>query len=171
MAFLVASAFSGSFSFSFVFSFSRERERTGERLVETEPRKSRWQWIWPLLIATLVVSASTRSHVASPQVTNIDKIAHFSVYGLLATLLARLGVGWRAAVWALLATSAFGATDEWHQYYVPGRSCDVMDWVADTSGAALAVSLYAGLSWYRRLLEANLWARRIEKSAPSPTMG
>ena len=34
-----------------------------------------------------------------------DKIVHFLVFGLLATLTCRLGRGWKAAFWALLATS------------------------------------------------------------------
>ena len=38
-----------------------------------------------------------------------------------------------AAAWAI--ASAYGATDEWHQSFVPGRSSDVHDWYADTAGA------------------------------------
>ena len=122
------------------------------------------------MVAGLIVNASAHSQVASPHVNNIDKVGHFAVYGLLATLLCRLGRGWRAAGWALLAASAFGATDEWHQYYVPGRSSDVKDWIADTLGALLAVSLYAGVPWYRRALEYRLWQRRIENRAATPTI-
>ena len=31
---------------------------------------------------------------------------------------------------------AYGATDEWHQSFVPGRSTELADWIADTAGAA-----------------------------------
>ena len=34
--------------------------------------------------------------------------------------------------------SFYGATDEWHQSFVPGRDADVRDLVADAVGAALA---------------------------------
>jgi VanZ family protein len=105
--------------------------------------------------------------VAGPDVDNIDKVAHFGVFGLLGTLLCRVRPTWRGAGWALLAASAFGATDEWHQASVPGRTPDLGDWIADTLGAALAVSLYVGWGWYRRLLEWRLWprpARQVEKS-------
>src|SRR5438094_6997194 len=95
--------------------------------------------VWPLLVAATVFLASTRSVVAAPDFSGSDKVAHFFVYGLLGTLVCRLGRGWRAALWSLLAVSTFGATDEWHQYFVPGRSCDFFDWLADTSGAALAI--------------------------------
>jgi VanZ family protein len=33
--------------------------------------------------------------------------------------------------------SAFGASDEFHQAFVPGRTADVADWMADTLGAAI----------------------------------
>jgi VanZ family protein len=44
----------------------------------------------------------------------------------------------------MLAASAYGAIDEFHQSFVPGRDCNVWDWLADTLGAflgALAVML------------------------------
>lgn len=117
-------------------------------------------WFWPLAVAALIIAASSRSVVAGPNITNIDKMAHFGVYGLLGTLLCRVPFRRYPALWALLAASAFGVTDEWHQSFVPGRSPDVRDWIADTLGAALAVGLYHGWSGYRRLLERPLLARR-----------
>jgi hypothetical protein len=73
---------------------------------------------------------------------------------------------------AVLIVSAFGVTDEWHQSFVPGRSCDVFDWLADTLGAALAVTLYVKWTWYRRLLEIRVAPQRqVEKpaaTAPNP---
>lgn len=127
--------------------------------------------MWALLVGGLIIAASSRSVVASPHVTQVDdKIAHFSVYGLLGTLACRaFGGGWRGAIGGLLAASAFGVSDEWHQSFVPGRSCDVMDWVADTSGAALAVLMYTGWGWYRRCLEfpiLKLWPRPEKTSLP-----
>lgn len=35
--------------------------------------------------------------------------------------------------------SLYAATDEWHQYFVPGRSCMWQDWLLDTSGVLLGV--------------------------------
>jgi VanZ family protein len=138
--------------------------------VENNVRPRKWQWLWPLAIALLIISASNRPRLASTHVTNGDKVVHFAVYGLLATLVARLGAGWRGALVGLLVASAFGLTDEFHQSFVPHRSADPMDWVADTLGAALAVTLYAGWPWYRRCLEHDLRQRRIENAAPTPTI-
>lgn len=122
--------------------------------------KQRRDWIWPLVVAATIFLASSREANA-PEFTRwiprFDKLAHFSVYGLLGTLMLR-GLGRRRwAPWlAIAAVSLFGASDEWHQSFVPGRSCEVADWVADTLGAALAVGLYRGWGGYRRLLESAL---------------
>ena len=40
---------------------------------------------------------------------------------------------------AAVFTSLFGVTDEFHQYFVPSRSCDILDWTADTIGALICV--------------------------------
>jgi VanZ family protein len=49
---------------------------------------------------------------------------------------------------ALISTSVYGATDEWHQAFVPLRTSDVRDWIADTTGGALAILLYALIRLY-----------------------
>jgi VanZ family protein len=79
-----------------------------------------------------------------PEVTEHvwDKLLHTIEYGGLAALFARAligeGVGY---VYALLAaivlTSTYGASDEYHQLFVPLRSADIQDWFADTIGAAV----------------------------------
>jgi VanZ family protein len=140
---------------------TRNRARAMAANLPREPHTvSKLQILWALAIAGLIIAASSRSTIAGPEIVNIDKVAHFGVYGLLATLVCRVGRGWRAAVWALVAASLFGLTDEWHQSWVPGRTSSVADWIADTFGAALAVGLYVGWEWYRRLLEMPLWPRR-----------
>ena len=130
-------------------------------IVPNNSRTLRRDWVWPLVVAGTIYWASDHGVVATPEFTHwvpsFDKLAHFSVYGLLSTLTLRvLGRG-RWAPWlAIGAVSLFGVTDEWHQSFVPGRSSEVLDWVADTLGAALAVLLYAGWGRYRRLLETSL---------------
>ena len=119
---------------------------------------------WPLAIAGLIFWASSRSIVASPlHFTHFDKVVHFSIYGLLATLTVRAVGGRRAAWLALAVVSLFGASDEWHQSFVPGRACEVADWVADTLGAALAIALYGRWPRYRARLETRVFGKaRIE---------
>ena len=42
---------------------------------------------------------------------------------------------------ALVFSSAYGASDEFHQSFIAGRNADVWDWLADTIGACLALLL------------------------------
>lgn len=100
----------------------------------------------------MVFFASGRSAVASPDVIGIDKVAHFSVFGLLGTLVAR-ALPKRRWWWGAVLAATYGLADEFRQSFTPGRSVEVADWLADTVGASLAVALYARWSGYRALLE------------------
>lgn len=42
---------------------------------------------------------------------------------------------------SLVFCSLYGLSDEWHQSFVPGRDADLLDWVADTLGASIALSM------------------------------
>lgn len=80
-------------------------------------------------------------------------ICHFAEYLVFGALLAnafscRLGLG-KSFLLALLCASAYGVTDEFHQYFVPTRMCDPLDWLTDTLGAALG-SLACVLALRRR---------------------
>ncbi len=132
------------------------------------PRKHGWRgWLWPLLLAGAIVTASGRSDVPSPGFYGGDKVVHFLVFGLLATLVVRNGFAPRQAWIAVLAVSLFGATDEWHQSFTPGRAVEVADWLADTLGAAVAVTAYILWPAYRTLLEGSPKSR-VEKSVALP---
>jgi len=114
-------------------------------------------WIWPLGFAATIVVESSQAGVAVPGgIWQSDKLVHFLVFGLLATVTLRalrIESPRSRALVAVSLVSLFGASDELHQYFTPGRSCDVFDWVADTLGAGLAVGLYLWWPAWRRLLE------------------
>lgn len=115
-------------------------------------------WFWPVAVAGMIFLASHRPKLGGGSwFRHSDKVVHFSAYGLLGTLACRPARTWRGAAVAVLATSAFGASDEWHQSFVRGRTAEVADWVADTAGASCAAMLYVRWSWYRRQLERVLW--------------
>jgi VanZ family protein len=72
-------------------------------------------------------------------------LGHFAGYALLAALLVRAlaggrwaGVSWRTAAVAWALSALYGASDEWHQHFVPGRFATADDWIADALGAAAA---------------------------------
>jgi VanZ family protein len=69
-----------------------------------------------------------------------DKVLHFTMFAILAGLLwCSLKNPRRVWVWAAIAL--LGALDEYHQSFLPFRTCDIFDWLADASGAAVAVCL------------------------------
>jgi len=77
-----------------------------------------------------------------------DKVMHFGAYFILAGFSARAFrhiplslIGWLLS--SLIFSSLYGASDEWHQSFVVGRSADIYDWLADTTGAAICLfSIY-----------------------------
>ena len=81
-----------------------------------------------------------------------DKVLHASLYAVLGVLLLTAqplqtgGYSWRQAGISALLASLYGLSDEIHQYFVPGRDSDVLDWVADSAGALIAAFLLAWLS-------------------------
>lgn len=118
-----------------------------------------------------VFMVSGRSQVAAPNITGIDKVAHFFVFGLLGTLVARVPVvanwRWLGPWWAVVLVSCYGITDEFHQSFTPGRSVELADWLGDTAGAALAVFVYSRWRLYRSALELPLTRSQVEISTPA----
>ncbi len=102
----------------------------------------------PVAIYALAIFVeSSISHVPEFPSGFTDKDGHGLLYAGLAILVLRAcsgarwdGVTLRAAIVAILFAAFYGITDEFHQWFVPGRTADVYDWMADTLGAAVAVA-------------------------------
>lgn len=71
-----------------------------------------------------------------------DKVIHFLIYVVFAAVVHR-AIRYQSAlpsiaqhhfVATLIIVSLYGATDEWHQAFVPGRDASIEDWLADTAG-------------------------------------
>jgi VanZ family protein len=81
-----------------------------------------------------------------------DKLVHAGMYGVLGFLMSRAmddpakTTRARAMVGAFLFCVAMGATDEWHQLYIQGRSADLLDWTADSTGGLIGASAWMLLS-------------------------
>jgi len=106
--------------------------------------------LWGPVAALMAVifALSARPTLPMPPGFN-DKGAHLLAYAALATLTLRAtaggrlaGVSARSLLAAWVVATLYGATDEFHQTFVPGRSADVLDLVADSAGAALAATAW-----------------------------
>ena len=117
------------------------------RLRDIEP------WVTPLVAMGVIFFFSAQPSLDSGLGT-IDtvgrKIIHFCEYGLLCFLwwrALRERISMRAAlISAVLITSAYAATDEWHQTFTEGRHGSPIDWAIDTAGALTAAWLIANRS-------------------------
>lgn len=114
--------------------------------------------IWPLALALAIFAGSSNPSPALPNPGfSYDKIAHFLVFGLLATSVLRIPYfyqrGWKGVLATVVIVSSYGVIDELRQMFTEGRSVDFKDWVADTSGAICASVLYFKWHWYRLTLE------------------
>jgi len=106
---------------------------------------------WALTIFALSCLSSVEVEKLSP--FNLwDKLEHFSAYTGGAFFLAMAfrfstrWAGWKSMLIAAALVSFFGATDEYHQSFTPGRDSDIHDWYADSlgalAGAGLAGAIY-----------------------------
>lgn len=54
---------------------------------------------------------------------------------------------------SLLIASLYGVFDELHQHFIPGRSAELMDWIADFIGAIVGISI---ASIFHKFFQENL---------------
>lgn len=106
--------------------------------------------LWGPLVAWMAVIFYASSRSDTGALGRIpDWLSHGATYFVLGALLGRAMAGGfdrrlsRAA--ALLAVglgAAYGAGDEWHQSFVPGRDASVWDVAKDFAGCGLAVAVH-----------------------------
>jgi VanZ family protein len=106
------------------------------------------RWLDP----TISPEALERAHLI------VRKGAHVTEYAVLAILVLRaLRIlrdhaiarwSWSLAGWALAASAAYGATDEFHQTFVPSRGPSIHDVVIDSCGAIVGLTIV--YLWTRR---------------------
>ncbi len=78
-----------------------------------------------------------------------DKIAHMILYGMLAAAIifaftpeTRNQRRWRVVVIVILVATLYGISDEFHQSFIPDRTPDIFDVLADLAGAATVALLW-----------------------------
>jgi VanZ family protein len=102
----------------------------------------------PLLYAGLLFYLSAQTGLPSPEVAGFDKMEHLAAYAVLGALVARALMAYgvarrRAAVLAVLIGALYGVSDEFHQSFVPTRSADWRDAVADLLGSSFGAGVFS----------------------------
>ncbi|MFH0725486.1 MAG: VanZ family protein [Pseudomonadota bacterium] len=97
----------------------------------------------------LFIQSSFSAPELLPSFSGMDKLLHFGAYGVLGLLfmraftqsIPRLGAR-RIIFYSILLTTAYGLSDEAHQYFVVVRTADMMDVLADAMGGGCGTFLY-----------------------------
>ena len=103
-----------------------------------------------VLWALIIFIASSIPNVTLPDLKFVpsDKAVHLLIYLIFCALLHRALIfqdrfpilaRW-SLIWCILLTIVYGASDEFHQSFVPNRDASVYDLMADALGALLFVS-------------------------------
>ena len=72
----------------------------------------------------------------------VRKLAHFTEYFILGLLVYNLIYSnQKKAYFAIIICVLYAISDEIHQLFVPGRSCQVLDVIIDSSGSLLGIIL------------------------------
>lgn len=113
-------------------------------------RRTAVYWLAALALYWLVLFVGT--HLPAQKVSGVatdnDKLVHAAAYAVLTTLFC---IAWRRTggapgLWGRLGIAAlvltYGAVDELTQPFF-GRSCDLVDWIADGAGVTLALMVDA----------------------------
>lgn len=117
----------------------------------------RWAYWLPLIAYSIFIfylSSLSEPVAKFPVFGNFnDKVFHMLEFGILGVLFYRV-FRWalnawsasRACLLAILAASLFALSDEFHQSFVPNRSSDIFDVLADFAGATIMVSIWHGIN-------------------------
>ena len=135
-------------------------------------KKPGFTFFWPIFLMAIIFTLSACSAEKSdqqsgflvnvvtsifPSVTDIDltttiirKTAHFLEYALLGFLLTRAYAknvkfakqSPKMIILAVVTAALYSTSDEIHQVFVPGRSCEFRDICIDTIGATLGACIY-----------------------------
>lgn len=84
-----------------------------------------------------------------PNIKVSDKIEHIIAFCGLAILLKMTlmvqnkfeNFKKNSSLFTLIIIGIYAGLDELHQLFIPGRSCDILDWLADMTGAFIAAFL------------------------------
>lgn len=106
----------------------------------------RWRFVFPALWMGLIwylssLTSSEEGHLAGFEIPSIiQNGAHAVFYGILAALwVFALGPDAKTAQRAVLYCAVYGVIDEAHQWFVPGRTCSVLDLMVDIMGAVAVI--------------------------------
>jgi VanZ family protein len=118
---------------------------------------------WTPVVAymAMLFGLSSLSTLPTPPADLSFYDVHIAAYAGLGALAARATSGgvrdvtWRAVLGAIVISTLYGVSDEFHQRFVPGRAFDVLDMVADGIGSVVGAGAVWAWSIIRRRFETR----------------
>lgn len=119
----------------------------------TTNRMNFWRYQAPAIVFAImifIVSSIPRVPLPDLAIGFEDKIGHVMAYTLLGFLLGRaMYFQYQVLVWqrnfyllSIVLGSVYGVLDEFHQHFVPGRTADIYDTLADVVGVLIGATLF-----------------------------
>ena len=133
--------------------YSAIRAFTGIELKSLYNSRFTLYWL-PVIVycAAIFIQSSFPTSQRIPDWRNLDKVLHVAAYAILGVLFfralstGRFSTNHKAAViLSILFSGLYGLSDEVHQSFVPGRSAEAADVLADFMGGILGASY----GWFR----------------------
>lgn len=115
--------------------------------------KNFFYYWFPVIIycALIFIQSSRPAPEIIPAITHLDKLLHAGAYALLSALFFRAYRTTRyrdrtnyIVIFSILSAGLYGISDELHQHFVPYRSADIQDALADIAGSAIGAVAAAG---------------------------
>ncbi|GBE29607.1 MAG TPA: VanZ family protein [Bacteroidetes bacterium] len=108
--------------------------------MEIRDQKSFWLALAWAVFLFVLSSIPSDAFPELKEPLGFDKLIHLLLYGVLGALGLRGWPGRNISPWIVFVFCVgYGVTDELHQYFVPGRTPDIWDWLADTVGSLIGV--------------------------------
>jgi VanZ family protein len=125
----------------------RDDRLPGGNMKLSGSKKIIYYWL-PVLLYCLSIFIQSSYHFPEkiPSLPYIDKVIHFFAYAILGGLFFMAFRTQRfkeninmVIMLSILSSSLYGLSDEVHQYFVPYRDADMMDFFADVAGSICGV--------------------------------
>ena len=116
-----------------------------DRFIPSDYKRFLYYWLPVIIYCALIFFQSSRPVPESiPAIPYLDKLLHAGAYAILGMLFFRAyrttALGGKLhyiITLSILSAGLYGISDEFHQYFVPYRSADIGDALADIIGSAI----------------------------------
>ncbi|OGP59587.1 MAG: hypothetical protein A2V65_02065, partial [Deltaproteobacteria bacterium RBG_13_49_15] len=128
----------------------------GEGLIGSKKRNLLYYWMPVLMYCLLIFIQSSRPAPEQMPIFPLsDKLIHFLIFAPLGVLFYRAfgtlkSPTWVAIILSVSASALYGVSDEIHQVFVPSRTAELSDALADALGSLFGVILFYGTAGKKR---------------------